>query len=103
MDEWGYLCDLIKPSFIFKGISGGIFNAYCWTHATFTLPYSDPKEGADIQPGVGTVDSSSGDPVYHGFYQWVGMVLFGQSICFYIPHFLWKSCEGKRIERLVSG
>ena len=49
------------------------------------------------------VDSSSGDPVYHGFYQWVGMVLFGQSICFYIPHFLWKSCEGKRIERLVSG
>ena len=41
--------------------------------------------------------------VYHGFYQWVGMVLFGQSIMFYIPHFLWKSCEGKRVERLVSG
>ena len=41
--------------------------------------------------------------MYHGFYQWVGMVLFGQSILFYIPHFLWKSCEGKRVERLVSG
>ena len=44
-----------------------------------------------------------GEPVYHGFYQWIGMILFGQSIIFYVPHFLWKSCEGKRIERLVSG
>jgi hypothetical protein len=26
-------------STLFQGISGGIFNAYCWTHATFTLPY----------------------------------------------------------------
>ncbi len=26
-------------STLFQGVSGGIFNAYCWTHATFTLPY----------------------------------------------------------------
>lgn len=43
------------------------------------------------------------DEVYHGFYQWVGIALFGQSFTFYIPHFLWKSCEGKKVERLVSG
>ena len=30
-------------------------------------------------------------------------MLFTQSICFYVPHFLWKSCEGRRVERLVSG
>jgi hypothetical protein len=33
----------------------------------------------------------------------VGIALFGQSLTFYIPHFLWKSCEGKKVERLVSG
>ena len=32
-----------------------------------------------------------------------GIALFGQSFTFYIPHFLWKSCEGKKVERLVSG
>jgi hypothetical protein len=35
--------------------------------------------------------------------QWVGMALFGQALSFYIPHFLWKTCEGKKVERLVSG
>ena len=43
------------------------------------------------------------EEVFHGFYQWVGIALFGQSFTFYIPHFLWKSCEGKKVERLVSG
>ena len=65
------------------------------------------KGGKVIHPGVGAMQGSNRpqqeDPVYHGFYQWVGMVLFGQSLTFYMPHFLWKSCEGKKIERLVSG
>ena len=91
-----------------QGISGGIFNAYCWTHATFTLPYSASNEepGHVIHPGVVTMEGGRGEEthqVYHGFYQWVGMVLFLQSVTFYVPHFLWKSCEGRRIERLVSG
>ena len=63
----------------------------------------DTDTRLEIQPGVGPVTPGHNQPVYHGFYQWVGMVLFGQSIIFYIPHFLWKSCEGKRIERLISG
>ena len=33
-----------------KGVSTGIFNAYCWTHNTFTLPYTDNQH---IEPGVG--------------------------------------------------
>jgi len=90
-----------------KGVSGGIFNAFCWTHATFTLPYRQfSKDGPILQPGVGPLRGGSEpqeEAVYHGFYQWVGIVLFGQSLTFYIPHFLWKSCEGKKVERLVSG
>ena len=77
-------------------MAGGIFNAFCWTHATFTLP----PRASDPHPGVGPGQE---DQVLHGWYQWVGMALFGQSFTFYIGHFLWKSCEGRRVERLVSG
>ena len=84
-----------------QGVAGGIFNAYCWTHATFTLP----RLAGDPHPGVGPEPGRDGDQeqVLHGWYQWVGMALFGQSFTFYIGHFLWKSCEGRRVERLVSG
>ena len=82
-------------------MAGGIFNAFCWTHATFTLPHL----ASDPHPGVGPEPGRDGDQeqVLHGWYQWVGMALFGQSFTFYIGHFLWKSCEGRRVERLVSG
>merc|ERR1719419_848982 len=53
-----------------KGISGGIFNAYCWTHATFTLPYETEQL---IHPGVAPdAGSTEHDRVHHGWYQWVG-------------------------------
>ena len=88
-----------------QGVSGGIFNAFCWTHATFTLPYH--TAGFDtLQPGVGPHRLPAGseeETVYHGFYQWVGMALFVQALTFYVPHFFWKTWEGKKVERLVSG
>ena len=56
------------------------------------------------QPGVGPHDTPGDtEPVYHSYYQWVGMALFVQSMSFYVPHLIWKSCEGRRVERLVSG
>lgn len=39
--------------------------------------------------------------VYHKYYQWVCFVLFLQAIMFYIPRYLWKTWEGKRIRSLV--
>lgn len=61
--------------------------------------------GPTIQPGVGPevggVEAAAG--VHHSYYQWVGMALFVLSMTFYVPHFIWKTCEGKRVERLVSG
>ena len=29
--------------------------------------------------------------------QWVGMALFAQALTFYVPHFLWKTWEGKKV------
>ena len=61
--------------------------------------------GPTIQPGVGPeADGEETDPgVQHTYYQWVGMALFVLSVTFYVPHFIWKTCEGRRVERLVSG
>ena len=62
--------------------------------------------GPTIQPGVGPEvpdDAEDASPVHHSYYQWVGMALFVLSIAFYVPHFIWKTCEGRRVERIVSG
>ena len=65
--------------------------------------------GPTIQPGVGpevpddAEATSLGTAVHHSYYQWVGMALFVLSIAFYVPHFIWKTCEGRRVERIVSG
>ena len=55
-----------------------------------------------IEPGVGP-EVEGVEAVHHSYYQWVGMALFVLSMTFYVPHFIWKTCEGKRVERLVSG
>lgn len=39
----------------------------------------------------------------HAYYQWVPFVLFFQAICFYMPHLLWRSWEGGKINKLVEG
>ena len=36
-----------------------------------------------------------GDEIRHAWYQWVCFVLCLQAIMCYIPHFLWKACEGR--------
>lgn len=39
--------------------------------------------------------------VYHKYYQWVCFVLFLQAVMFYIPRYLWKMWEGRRLKSLV--
>ena len=39
--------------------------------------------------------TADGDEVRHAWYQWVCFVLFVQAVMCYIPHYLWKSWEGK--------
>lgn len=38
---------------------------------------------------------------YHKYYQWVCFVLFLQAVMFYIPRYLWKMWEGRRLRSLI--
>jgi len=87
------------------GVPGGIMDAYCWLHGTFSIPERwVGKQGVDVpHPGVAPGSKDSEEPVYHKYYQWVAYVLIFQAGLFYIPRFLWKTTEGGRMQMLVSG
>nr|BDV49887.1 MAG: innexin [Metapenaeopsis lamellata majanivirus] len=82
-----------------------VINTYCWIHSTFTLSkYIDKAYGEDTHiphPGIGHYGSSD-NKTYHAYYQWVPFVLFIQAIVFYLPHALWKTWEGGKIESITS-
>lgn len=40
--------------------------------------------------------------ISHSYYQWVGMVLFLQALCFYVPHMLWKLWEKGRVQGIIN-
>ena len=46
--------------------------------------------------------AASDERRYHGYYQWVAFVLFLQGFAFYVPHWLWKVCEGRRLAALLQ-
>ena len=40
---------------------------------------------------------------YKAYYQWVPFVLFLQACIFYVPHALFKVCEGGKVASIISG
>ncbi|CAF4837910.1 unnamed protein product [Pieris macdunnoughi] len=89
-----------------QGVPPHVIQTYCFFMATFTIVrhYNESLlEGGFLpHPGVGPILESD-ETIRHTYYQWVPFVLFIQSICFYIPHYIWKSKEGGRIKALVEG
>ncbi|CAG0900083.1 unnamed protein product, partial [Darwinula stevensoni] len=73
-------------------------NTYCWISATFTVLEGQTGEDADKVVGLGV-----GTKKYHAYYQWVLFVLFLQAIFFYLPHLVWKSIEGGKLNSIVQG
>lgn len=84
---------------ICDGIPIHIVETYCFYSSTFTVV--NTQDGP--YPGIGPYDASKDTMKRHAYYQWVPFMLFGQAICFYLPHWLWKVYEGGKILKLVVG
>jgi len=82
----------------------GVLNKYCWISSTFTLPkHYDGNINEDfIHHGVGP-DVEGDEKVYHAYYQWVPLMLSVQAAFFYLPHWIWKQLENKRLETIIAG
>ncbi|XP_043275459.1 innexin inx7-like [Venturia canescens] len=89
-----------------EGIPEAVIDTFCFFTSTFTVTkhmnVTMLAGGAIPHPGVGPVNNEDA-VVHHVYYQWVPFVLFFQAICFYVPHYLWRSNEGGRLKMLVSG
>lgn len=85
-----------------NGVPTHVINTFCWITYTYTLPYElDKSVGTYVaQPGLG---NDSQERIYHSYYQWVPFVLFIQGICFYIPHWIWKTWEEGKIRMISEG
>ncbi|CAG0881000.1 unnamed protein product [Cyprideis torosa] len=83
---------------------GKALESYCWIMSTFTLPHLQDKDvGTEVaHPGVGP-HSKEHEKTYHAYYQWVPFVLFLQGLIFYVPHWIWKIVENKRLQHIVVG
>ena len=46
--------------------------------------------------------SATDEKKYHAYYQWVPFVLFLQGMAFYLPHWIWRVCEGRRLASLLQ-
>jgi hypothetical protein len=92
-------------SCINDAIPGNVLNTYCWIMSTFSVPSSkDGVKGLNYAyPGVGPETDDEGDYVFHAYYQWVPFMLFLQGVMFYIPHYLWKTFEDKKLDKITAG
>jgi len=88
------------------GIPGNVLNTYCWIMSTFSIP-SQNAAGKGINYAYQGVEPANGLPegeqIRHAYYQWVPFVLFLQGLMFYLPHWLWKTFEGGRLQKITSG
>ena len=78
---------------------------YCYVKTTFTVPnhlHSEVGEEA-ISTGVGAFDKTRDEVTHKAYYQWVPFVLFLQGIMFYVPHLIFKSWEGGKVQGIVAG
>jgi len=89
-------------------IPDNVLNTYCWITSTFSVPSKqDGIVGTHhAYPGVAPLSKpihQDDDKVYHAYYQWVPFVLFLQGVMFYLPHFIWKIFEDKKLDRITTG
>jgi len=84
-------------------IPGNVLNTYCWIMATFSVPSQGGEIHGQDNAYQGVKPHKDGDErVIHAYYQWVPFVLFFQGMLFYIPHYLWKTLEDRKLSKITE-
>jgi len=97
-DFWGKTIDCMSA-----GIPGNVLNTYCWILSTFSVPYKPGVKGEDFAyPGLAQPQQGD-EKIYHAYYQWVPFVLLLQGMLFYFPHWLWKTLEDRKLDKITNG
>ena len=55
------------------------------------------------QHGVQPYVEGEDERTIHAYYQWVPFVLFLQGLLFYMPHWLWKTLEDRKLSKITDG
>lgn len=85
-------------------IPGNVLNTYCWIMTTFSIPSQNAVgQGNEYAyQGVEPYVEGKSEVVHHAYYQWVPFVLFFQGLLFYIPHYLWKIFEDRKLDKITT-
>lgn len=70
-------------------------HSYCWTLGTFSLPTVNDQNSIAVGVGPYAIEHFT-----LRYYQWVVIVLLIEACIYYLPAFLWKFWENKRLEQL---
>jgi hypothetical protein len=85
-------------------IPGNVLNTFCWIMSTFSVPHRPGIKGeAYAYQGVAPIDGDEDKLIHHAYYQWVPFVLFLQGVLFYLPHYLWKTLEDRKLSKITNG
>lgn len=90
---------------ISANIPGNVLNTYCWIMSTFSVPGRNAvgKGTEYAYQGVQPWIEGESEVVKHAYYQWVPFVLFLQGVMFYVPHYLWKIFEDRKVDKITNG
>ena len=69
------------------------------------MPFTDKPgvKGEDFAyPGLAQPQQGD-EKIYHAYYQWVPFVLLLQGMLFYFPHWLWKTLEDRKLDKITNG
>ncbi|XP_065201549.1 innexin inx3-like [Planococcus citri] len=75
-----------------------VATTYCYLGYTYTLP-NNQHSNVKLS-GIG--EHIDGEKKYHNYYRWIPIMLFLQGALFYIPHWIWKNWEDKRISQFTA-
>lgn len=80
-----------------------IFDNYCYTHGTHIdlAAMSDSPDKA-LYPGIALEVRPEGRFRYVPYYPWVNLFFIVLAILFFLPHLMWKICEGGLLTNLTS-